>query len=129
MGGGEEKGEVSMMDTDTSVSSTVEGAHDLKSNEYQYLAHMLRESQDKVHKLQEEARKQVRANMLESDKQRELCKKLHYSEQQMNKLKAENYSLQLKMEEMKNAAENKSSIKKEAKKRRIVEQIKFPDKK
>ncbi|XP_023334468.1 protein Spindly-B isoform X2 [Eurytemora carolleeae] len=115
--------EDSNMDTDT---STVAICHDLRSKEYQYLAHLLQEAQNKNKEFQEEMRKQVRLNMEESDKQQELCRKLHSSEQQINKLKAESYTLRIQVEELKAGTfTNKYTIKEP--KKRIVEQINFND--
>jgi len=123
VGANQQDSDVSLMETDT--SDVAAGQHTLESSEYKYLAHLLTEADNKNKKAQEELRKQVRQNMEESDKQRELCRKLHNHEQQINKLKADNYTLKIQIEEDKaNNLVNKSS-KKEVKKKKIVEYITF----
>jgi len=100
-----------------------EGEQHTASEEYNYLTSLLEETQKKNEELQAQMHQQLRQNLKDSDKVREMSRKVHSVEMQMAKMKTENYLLKNKLDEVNGG---KGEGKKEQKK--IVEMIKFDKK-
>lgn len=95
------------------------------SEEYCYLTSLLDQTQKKNEELQKQMHQQLRQNLKDSDKIRDMSRKVHATEIQMTKMKTDNYMLKMQLEQAK-IKDGKQETKKETKK--IVEMIKFDKK-
>jgi len=95
------------------------------SEEYNYLTSLLAETQTKNEELQTQMHQQLRQNLKDSDKVREMSRKVHTAEMNLSKMKADHYLLKIALENAKGGVA-KQEVKKEPKK--IVEMIKFDKK-
>ena len=117
----------------------VEGQH-TTSPEYQYLASLVKDLQEKerqvklppnrqnpsLPQVQKQLQQQLRQNLDDSDKLREMTRKMNLSEQSLQKSRADNYSLRMNIDELKTKNGDQKVMKKETKK--IVEMLKFDKK-
>lgn len=95
------------------------------SEEYCYLTSLLDQTQKKNEELKKQMHQQLRQNLKDSDKIRDMSRKVHATEIQNTKMKTDNYMLKMQLEQAKQK-DGKQETKKETKK--IVEMIKFDKK-
>lgn len=96
------------------------------SEEYAYLSTLLTETQNNTIDLQKQLQQQVRQNLEDSDKLREMTRKVHQTETSVQRLKADNYTLRMQIDELKCKKGDQKVAKKEPVK--IVEMLKFAKK-
>jgi len=97
------------------------------SEEYAYLSSMLGDSQKNNAELQKQLQQQFRQNLEDSDKLREMTRKVNQTETSLQKLKADNYTLRMQIDELKCKKGDQKVAKKEPVK--IVEMLNFGKKK
>lgn len=83
------------------------------SEEYAYLTTILSETQQKNTTLQKELQQQFRQNLEDSDKLRDMTRKVHHSETSLQKLKADNYTLKMQIDELKCKKGDQKPVRKE----------------
>jgi len=71
------------------------------SEEYAYLTTIVTETQQKNADLQKELQQQFRQNLDDSDKLREMTRKVHQLETSLQKFKADNYTLKMQVDDLK----------------------------
>jgi len=71
------------------------------SEEYAYLTTIVMETQQKNADLQKELQQQFRQNLDDSDKLREMTRKVHQLETSLQKFKADNYTLKMQVDDLK----------------------------
>jgi len=71
------------------------------SEEYAYLTTIVTETQQKNVDLQKELQQQFRQNLDDSDKLREMTRKVHQLETSLQKFKADNYTLKMQVDDLK----------------------------
>jgi len=96
------------------------------SEEYGYLSTILSETQNKNAELEKQLQQQFRQNLEDSDKLRDMTRKVHQSETSLQKLKADNYTLRMQVDDLKCKKGDQKVAKKEPVK--IVEMLKFAKK-
>jgi len=93
------------------------------SEEYAYLTTIVTETQQKNKDLQKELQQQFRQNLDDSDKLREMTRKVHQLETSLQKFKADNYTLKMQIDDLKCKKGDQKIVKKEAVK--IKEMLNF----
>jgi len=83
------------------------------SEEYAYLTTILSETQEKNATLQKELQQQFRQNLEDSDKLRDMTRKVHQSETSLQKLKADNYTLKMQIDDLKCKKGDQKPVRKE----------------
>ena len=83
------------------------------TEEYNYLTTMLNESKRRNAALQKEIQLQCRQNLEDSEKLRDMTRRVHQSEVSLQKVKAENYSLKMKIDDLKSRKGDQKVNKKE----------------
>eukprot|EP00092_Neocalanus_flemingeri_P029725 GFUD01032273.1.p1 GENE.GFUD01032273.1~~GFUD01032273.1.p1 ORF type:complete len:590 (+),score=186.75 GFUD01032273.1:44-1813(+) len=97
------------------------------TEEYAYLSTILTETQKNNAELQKQLQQQFRQNLEDSDKLRDMTRKVNQSETSLQKLRADNYTLKMQVDELKCKKGDQKVAKKEPVK--IVEMLKFDKKK
>ena len=83
------------------------------TEEYNYLTTMLNESKRRNAALQKEIQLQCRQNLEDSEKLRDMTRRVNQSEVSLQKVKAENYSLKMKIDDLKSRKGDQKVNKKE----------------
>jgi len=83
------------------------------SEEYAYLTTIVTETQQKNVDLQKELQQQFRQNLDDSDKLREMTRKVHQLETSLQKFKADNYTLKMQIDDLKCKKGDQKIVKKE----------------
>jgi len=96
------------------------------SDEYAYLTTIVTETQQKNADLQKELQQQFRQNLEDSDKLRDMTRKVHQLETSLQKFKADNYSLKMQIDDLKCKKGDQKVAKKEPVK--IKEMLDFGNK-
>jgi len=83
------------------------------SEEYAYLTTIVTETQQKNADLQKELQQQFRQNLEDSDKLREMTRKVNQLETSLQKFKADNYTLKMQIDDLKCKKGDQKVVKKE----------------
>jgi len=100
-----------------------EGGQHTTSPEFSYMAGMVKELKSKNSELQGQMQAQLRQNLQDSDKMREMAMKVKTTETSLKQARAENYALKMKLDQEKSKRGDQKVEKKESK--LIVEMLKF----